>query len=35
MNKAAKKITGALLAGALGAASLTGCSSPRTGLSLF
>lgn len=28
MNKAAKKITGALLAGALGAASLTGCSSP-------
>ena len=31
MNKAAKKITGALLAGALGAASLTGCSSPMDG----
>ena len=31
MNKAAKKITGALLAGALGAAFLTGCSSPMDG----
>lgn len=31
MNQAAKKITGALLAGALGAASLTGCSSPMDG----
>lgn len=31
MNKAAKKITGALLTGALGAASLTGCSSPMDG----
>ena len=31
MNKAAKKITGALLAGALGAASLTGCSSSMDG----
>ena len=31
MNKAAKKITGALLAGALGAASQTGCSSPMDG----
>lgn len=31
MNKAAKKITGTLLAGALGAASLTGCSSPMDG----
>ena len=31
MNKAAKKITGVLLAGALGAASLAGCNTPMDG----
>ena len=31
MNKAAKKITGVLLAGALGAAALAGCNTPMDG----